>query len=579
MREATFVENADQLGDFFRWLSSRRCLLGVDTETTGLEWWTPHFTRLFTISDGDVSYAVPMDRWAGVTHEVEQYHGEIVMHNAKFDLHALGWHRKVHDSMIMSHLADPRPPHGLKELGELHVERKASWYERQMKADFKEHGWDWATVPVNWPSYWQYGAYDPWLTVKLAEHYGHVTQTSLYDLELEFMQVIRRTEERGMRVDLAYVRSKIDGATVRCAEIDEELRREWGMGEEGAGSNPTVVSCLLANGVRLTHTTAGGNVSVSEEALAGVDHPIVKLVLEHRHHAKRKGAWFQPFLEGSGEYLHPDIRTVGTRTARLTVSRPAMQTLPRGPEVRDAIIARDGHFLMLADYKQAELRVLAHFAQDKDMIRAFLDGEDLHQMLADVAGVPRQVAKPSWFAKVYGAGIHRFSETAGITEDEARAIYAALDARFPGIKRFIAKTADRAAERLVSDGEAWVRTPWGRYLPADLDHEHKLVNYLIQSTATADLPKEKAVLLDAAGWGEYITMPVHDEFIFDIPDYLREEAEHDIPKIMTELDKFRVPMEVDYEVVPRWGAKYPDSIAHLHGPAYDAGDYRLERAR
>ena len=565
MREATFVETADQLGDYFRWLSSRRCLLGVDTETTGLEWWTPNFCRLFTVSDGDVSWAIPMHLWAGAARETEKYHGPIVMHNAKFDLHALGWRRHVHDSMIMSHLRDPRPPHGLKELGERDVEYKASWYQRRLDEDMKAHKWGWDTIPVNWPSYWRYGAYDPWLTVKLAELYlPGLADDPLYDLELEFMQVIRRTEERGMRVDLPYVHSMIDAATDRCGEIDETLRAEYGMAvDESCGSNDVVARVLQANGVHPSQLgrTPGGAVSVAEEYLAALDHPVAALVLEHRGLAKRKGSWLQPFLGGSGEILHPDIRTVGTRTARLTVSRPAMQTLPRGPLVRDAIIAREGNMLLLADYKQAELRVLAHYANDKDMIQAFIEGQDLHQMLADVAGVPRQVAKTSWFAKVYGAGIHRFAETAGISEEEAKAIYAALDARFPGIKRFLKKLDDTAQERLYQDGEGWARTPWGRYLPADEGHEYKLGNYLIQSTATADLPKEKAVLLDAAGWGEYITMPIHDEFIFDLPEYLVEEARQDIPKIMEEHERFRVPMTVDLDVYARWGDKYPDDYS------------------
>ena len=217
---------------------------------------------------------------------------------------------------------------------------------------------------------------------------------------------------------------------------------------------------------------------------------------------------------------------------------------------------------MLADYKQAELRVLAHFANDRNMIQAFLDGEDLHQMLADTAGVPRQKAKNGWFARVYGAGVPRFAETIDVSEDTARAIYAAIDSRFPGISRFIKHTQKVAEDRLVSDAEAWIRTPWGRYQPADLGYEYKLPNYLIQSTATADLPKEKAVLLDACGWGEYIIMPVHDEFIFDIPEDLCEEAAHDIPKLMEEHEKFKVPMLVDVDFYQRWGGKYPDGKEH-----------------
>ncbi|MCI0545567.1 MAG: DNA polymerase, partial [Actinobacteria bacterium] len=489
MREATLVTDWEDLSQFFSWFGTRRGLLGVDTETTGLEWWTPQFVRLLTVSDGDTSWAIPMDRWRGVGDEVEKYHGEIVMHNAKFDLHALGWRRKVHDSMIAAHLVDPRPPHALKDLGVRHVEARANWYQRMLDADMKSYGWGWDTVPLNWPSYWEYGAYDPWLTVKLAERYlPMVRNNPLYDLELEFMQVIRRVEERGMRVDRTYCQDQVLSAEYRCGEIYDECVRDWGFGEEGPGSNAQVVAALVRTGVHLRHRTPGGAMSVTEEILSEIDHPISKLVLEYRHLQKRRGSWFKPFLEfADGDILHPDIRTMGARTARLSVSRPAMQTLPRGPMVRDGVIAREGHSILLADYKQAELRVLAHYAQDENMIAAFLAGEDLHQMLADAAGVDRQPAKNGWFSRVYGAGVPKFAETVGISEEAAAAIYKAIDDRFPGIRRFLREVESVAQDRLVQDGEGWVNTLWGRYQPADVGYEYKLANYLIQSTATADL--------------------------------------------------------------------------------------------
>ena len=574
------VESFDDAMAFMRWLGERHenDAIAVDTETGGLEWWKQPL-RLVQFGDTQHGWALGWGDWAGLVRDVmRNYEGNFVLHNSKFDRHFLARENvelpieRTQDTMLMAHVINPARSIGLKNLATALIHPVAKEGERRMKQAMRSAGWGFDTVPIDFGPYWQYGALDAVLTAHLYDKFVPQVRGSfsdIYDLELAVSDVLWRMEQNGARIDLGYVSKKHQ-------EMDEYTTRlrKWvfdQFGVENATSNQQVIDRLLQDGVSLTKKTKKGNISLDKEVLEGLHgvHPLADAVLNIRNTEKLAGTYFKNFEEmADGEYLHPSIRQVGARTGRMSVSAPALQTLPRGSIVRDAFIPREDNSLILIDYSQVEMRVFAHFANESGMIDAIRNGVDLHTFVCrELYDIPadqdpprekRQITKNANFSKVYVAGVSTFARTAGIAEAEAKEFLAMYDERFPGVRAFH-KTVERMAnDRYLSEGEAYVTTPYGRRHPCDPDKLYKLVNYLIQGTC-ADLLKDKLVQLDAAGLSEYMILPVHDEVIFDAPTEEATEIKKTAEAIMREVDKFSVPLDVDGKIVGRWGDAYRES--------------------
>jgi DNA polymerase-1 len=248
----------------------------------------------------------------------------------------------------------------------------------------------------------------------------------------------------------------------------------------------------------------------------------------------------------------------------MSVSRPSLQNIPRTRLARWAFTAAEGNRLVLADFDQIEMRLLAHYAQEGAMIQAIRDGVDLHTFTAQRAyGVAeptraqRQVAKSSNFAILYGAGAAKFSETAGIPIHEGQAFLNMYREAFPGVAAFTRGVRSVGQRRLFAEGEGYVTTWGGRRLPSNPDKLFTLVNYLIQGSAR-DVMGSRMLAMASAGLDEYMTLPVHDEVVMDVPAGLVEDVVETIARVMPDNDSFAVPISAGVDVVDRWGEKYTD---------------------
>jgi DNA polymerase-1 len=187
----------------------------------------------------------------------------------------------------------------------------------------------------------------------------------------------------------------------------------------------------------------------------------------------------------------------------------------------------------------------------------------------------RQPAKSAGFAKIYGAGIETFAATAGIPLDEARHFMELYNEAFPGVDPFMGKVQAIARNRLRDEGAAWVKTPAGRRQVADPSKIYTAVNYLIQGTA-ADVLKQTIVRLDAAGLGEFMVVPVHDEVVFDVPLDQLEEVRRIAGEIMpVPAEQYGVPLTVGEDVVYRWGDKY-SKRGETHDDPVELADLGVE---
>lgn len=585
--EIYLVDNFKTATKMMKWLESLDpdTVMGFDTETTGLDIYSPDARlRMVQIGDENHGWAVPWDRWGGVVLEaIDSWEGRFSAHNLAFDYRAmlqladyrLPWER-FDDTMIMAQILSPGAPAGLKDLTDRLIDPRASQGEKELKAAFKNNDWNWATIPYNFPSYWYYSALDPVLASRLNRKLGEDIKpfSNIYDLEYAVRRVCAEIEHTGMRVDLDYVRQKHIEFSETVDAHHKEAEDRWGI---NIGSTPQLAEKFKEMNAKFSFFTPKGSPSVNEDQLKefmSSDNEevstLAKYVVETKKMSKIDSTYFLNFLEMNVDgVLHPNIRTMGARTGRMSVTNPALQTLPSGDSlVRSAFISRnEGETLISCDYSQVEMRLLTHYSQDEALITAFRTadetGSDFFTEMGrmvfndpdmDKEDKRRKLIKTLVYGMIYGASVKKSALTVGVPVDEMQEISDAVHKRFPGINKFMNDSIKMGEARLEKEGQGYVLLDSGRKLPADYDRMYSLVNYKLQGTA-AELMKLAVLRLDAAGLGPYIQMVIHDEVIFSIPD---DQVEYWMPIIedcMSYVNgEFAVDLLAEPEVLgKRWG--------------------------
>lgn len=578
------VNDMATANELMTWLGERRVGdIAFDTETTGLSPEHDH-VRLVQIGDEIHGWAIPWVTWGGVFLEVlKRYDGRLIAHNLKFDAAMVRStcgvdlpQDRCDDTRLMAHVLEPTYSTALKALAARHVDPAAGALQDQLGKSLNS-GWTWATVPIDYEPYWTYAALDTVLTARLAsvlrQRLVAARSTRAYELELAASWVCERMERNGITVDREYATAAFTAFKDEAKQLSDWCKENFGC---RPSQNADVAAALVAEGVNLPRTTRSGAVQLDKEVLGPIDHPLAQVVLRYRQLTKLANTYIKNFLEMTSDddpRLRPRINTVGARTGRMSMDTPNLQNLPRRSEtnaaaitVRNCLVASPGGVLLMVDYDQIELRLLAHLAGDEGLRAAFRNAADLDFFTAAARSIfndpglgrkddRRQYTKNAFYAMGYGAGAAKFAATAGLPLEAGQAIYNAIDSEFPGIRGFSREVEAKATMRMRDEGIAYVRSPLtGRRHPADDDRMYTLVNYLIQGMA-AELLKIKLVELDAAGFGPYMCLPVHDEVVFDVPaDQVREFAQTAV-QVMSDPAMLTVPITTGPSYGARWGEK------------------------
>lgn len=582
-----YVDNSDEAAKFVEWCKRPRHTVAIDTETTGLE--KDARIRLIQFGDDEVAWTLRWDWWKGpaleALHTFKRARQRVTFHNAPYDVPKIeaqsasdgdgfkfDW-GLVDDTMILSRLAAPLGSHSLKYLSAKHVDPRARAMQAVLSDAMAANNWTWETVPYEYEGYTVYAGIDCILTARLLpvlEAMPHSRE--LYATEMTTLEACIHMSEVGLRVDEAYCRQQI---TLLEQELEDVAQQGKDRHRFSAfGSNQMLIEKFQSYQEYWEERTDAGRVSIEAEILERLTiqaeseaaRDLARLALAHRTRVKLLNTYFRNMIVGSDAdgRVHPDINTLEAVTGRMTVKgQPAMQTLPRGPRVRRGFLASPGHSLLLADYAQIEMRLLAHFCQDPALMEA-IKGTDLHRAVAgmifgeeNVTAELRQLAKSSSFAVIYGAGPEKFSHTAGVSVEQGSAFLDAYHDRFPRIKQFTQEVQNVARVRERKGEGAHVTTPAGRKLQMRKREAHyTLVNYLIQGSA-ADVFKQAIARMWATDLGPMMRLPVHDECIFEVPDDLDpEEVKHEIVKTMEDYT-MRVPMAVEATgPFENWAQKY-----------------------
>ena len=406
---------------------------------------------------------------------------------------------------------------------------------------------------------------------------AHQLTRLLQDIEIPLIPVLVDMETTGILVDRELLGEMSRAFNKELTALEFDIYKAAG-GEFNINSTPQLRTVLFER-LKLpvqkrTKTGASTDVEVLEQ-LAALGHEVPRLMIEYRELTKLKSTYVDAlpgYIRSDTGRVHTSFNQTGAATGRLSSSDPNLQNIPvrtrRGGEIRRAFIAPPGHLLLIADYSQIELRLLAHLSGDPSFVAAFQRGGDIHRQTAAVIfGIPeekvtsemRARAKTINFATIYGQGALALSRQLGITLEEAKAFIKQYFERFAGVRAWLDKTVEEARHR------GFVETLFGRrrYIPELRDRnfsirsfgERTATNSPLQGSA-ADLIKIAMIRIHAAlkreGLRARMLLQVHDELVFEVPESERSVAQALVKREMEGVASLAVPLVVSVGAGKNW---------------------------
>ncbi|GAA8870682.1 DNA polymerase I [Helicobacter pylori] len=387
-------------------------------------------------------------------------------------------------------------------------------------------------------------------------------------VETPFMKVLMGMEFQGFKIDAPYFKRLEQEFKDELKVLERQILDLIGV--DFNLNSPKQLGEVLYEKLGLPKNKSH---STDEKNLLKIldKHPSIPLILEYRELNKLFNTYTTPLLrlKDKDDKIHTTFIQTGTATGRLSSHSPNLQNIPvRSPKgllIRKGFIASSKEYCLLGvDYSQIELRLLAHFSQDKDLMEAFLKGRDIHLETSkalfggDLAKEKRSIAKSINFGLVYGMGSKKLSETLNISLNEAKSYIEAYFKRFPSIKDYL----NRMKEEILKTSKAF--TLLGRYRVFDFTGANDYVkgNYLREGVnaifqgSASDLLKLGMLKVSERFKNNpsvRLLLQVHDELIFEIEEKNAPELQQEIQRILNdEVYPLRVPLETSAFVANRW---------------------------
>lgn len=549
--------DVDEFKDFVR----RNPHLDFDTEGTGLDIFSRNYRlRLVQLGAGFDSYVLPVElgpRYAWLAAQALRFATSVTAHNLTYDALVADAHLGVpleelfpkgFDTGIASRLLDSRAAHegghghSLEDLVAHFIDpgvaAEIKGSVREMAKELKTtKAKFWSTVPINHKGYNLYAGMDTIfagmlkkiLLSKLPEKSKRLLN---YEHELAMINAI--LTRKGYLLDLEYVEEKEKQLT-----MEQELyeREAANLGLENVNSPAQVGKALVKSGWHPEEFTDNGQPKVAKKALDALvkaGNPIADAVQKAKRANKWNEAYFRTFLTEADidGRIHAFINTMAARTARYSITRPALQTLPSFDfMVRMAFLADEGSANAGIDYVNQELRVMAVRSGDLVMLDAFRNDKDLHQITADAASraigreIARSAGKTANFSKAFGGGAKAISDGAGLDIQTAQLLSKTFDETYRGVKAWNDELMGIARKQGYI--ENWI----GRRLYVDKQRAYAALNYDTQGGAR-EITAQAQIRLHRAGYTDLMRLPVHDEIIFNLPIDTAEELAVELGHIM-----------------------------------------------
>ncbi len=503
---------------------------------------------------------------------------KLVLQNFKYDFsiikNSLDFELKLYaDTMILAWLLDSSSKIGLDALADKYFDHKMIAFK-----DVVKKGENFSNVDINEAC--NYAAEDALYTLKiyyaLLEEFKekeceHLVQIA-HDIEFDFIYVLANMEKNGIKVDVNRLKELKETNSIHIQELTSKIYEQSGV--EFNINSPKQLGSILFETLKLppSKKTKSGY-STNEVVLQKLkdSHEIIPLLLQYREAFKLQSTYIEPLLDlglkEEDNRIYTSFLQTGTATGRLSSKNPNLQNIPvrssAGAQIRAAFIPREGYKLVGIDYSQIELRLLAHFSQDKALVEAFKENKDIHRQTAvkifgeEEADSKRSIAKSINFGLLYGMGSRKLGDTLGIPAKEAKKYIDAYFENFVSVKDYLKSIEEKA----LTDG--YVETLIKRRRLFDFDSANAMmkaaflresVNTLFQGTA-ADLIKLSMIKI----FKEYqnnndikMLLQIHDELIFEIKESEIDKITKNIVEIMEDIYKLNVPLRVSKSVGLSW---------------------------
>jgi DNA polymerase I-like protein with 3'-5' exonuclease and polymerase domains len=572
---------------------SAHAAVGFDTETTALDPYRGRMRLMQFAAPGGAAYIIDLDYFrapdgtadraalAPLLEMLAAPRPVKVAHNAKFDAK---WTKHgfdtelggIFDTMLASQLVsagESEDRHSLAAVAARYLDETV---------DKSEQLSDWSGELS--ASQLEYAARDAALMLPLRDRLIELLKrdglVGVAQLEFECVVPVACLELAGIFLDAARWREQLAIVEKRRAILAEELQVM--LAEESSQQSffgPTRNDINLDSHVQLTKAL--------KRVLPGVElpnstrnwklqplaaeHEVIRVLLEYRTVQKALTSYGENILNeinpATGR-IHANFHQIGAPTGRFACTNPNVQQVPHAVEYRRCFRAPEGRKLVIADYSQIELRILAHVTEDKGFIDAFNSGADLHRVaaaqvfntpLAEVTKEQRDFAKRLNFGVVYGIGAQRFSMMTGIPLTEAESILARYFQTYRGLDTWLREAARKAVR------ERTARTMSGRLARFNFDAEDRQAASLAQRNgknmpiqgASADILKRALRLLHdrLKETTAQLVNIVHDEIVVEADAATAEEIARVVEEAMCAAGEeyvTRVPVKVETEVADEW---------------------------
>ncbi|WP_114636413.1 DNA polymerase I [Polynucleobacter necessarius] len=571
-------------------------LTAVDTETTSLDALAAELVGIsLSVKPGEACY-IPVAHRNGEVQLDRVYVLEKIRpwlesatklkvgQNLKYDTHifanyGITLRGIAFDTLLESYVLESHLPHNMDSLAERHLGMKTIRYEEVCGKGVHQLGFDQVDLKIAT----DYAAEDADITLRLHLELWPQIQESpgllyIYEqAEMPAMRVLGIMERNGIRIDSALLAKQGQQVGKRLLELEGEVHQL--AGQPFNIQSPKQIAEILFGRLELPviKKTPSGAPSTDEEVLQKLaeDYPLPARILDYRSLAKLMSTYIEKLprmADPKTGRIHTNFSQATAVTGRLASSDPNLQNIPvrteEGRRIREAFIPAEGCKLLSADYSQIELRIMAHIAEDENLLATFRDGKDVHQATAaEIFGVPledvnsgqRRYAKAINFGLIYGMSAFGLAGNLGIERSAAQNYIAKYFDRYPGVAQYMERT------RLEARENGYVETVFGRrlWLPkikGSNGHrrqgaERAAINAPMQGTA-ADLIKLAMIAIE--NWLEKeqlktkMLLQVHDELVFDVPFDEIELLQTKLPDLMCHGAQLKVPLMVSIGIGDNW---------------------------
>lgn len=576
----SIVKDASEVEAMTGYLTSNsEKLIALDTETNGLDLSNMKLEGI-GLGNKDKQFYIPeihfMEKEIKESFQEIFKHNRVIFHNAKFDLQVLKLFdlpipSKIHDTLILSWLFDENSAHDLKTLTRLYLSREVEHWEnidrtvsllRPKEEIIHDLGIYCCSDVVN--TYDLLSIFLPKIKrLGILKAYEHI--------ELPIIRVLADMELRGVRVDLKWLVQKETEIAQALKEYKRDLQESV---SEHVYSNfnfnsPQQLSTLLFEklGYVTTKKSPTGKYSTDKESLNEIiktheltEKDFVPLLLNFRELEKLHTTYFKALLDKSDKngIIHTNFLQHGTVTGRFSSRSPNLQNIPSRSDlwdVRRVFIPREGYKFLISDYSQMELRVLAHFSKDENMVKTFKNGGDIHTKTMELTGADRGTAKGLNFGLLYGMGSRTLAKTLDITIQEAKAYKAKFFQGYPLVGPFIQRMQNFASKN------GYIQTICGRRRNFGKMVENKWFNTITRKAVNSKVQGSAGDIMKLAMIKLYkflkpldahILIQIHDEVIVEVPVEKVDMIGEKVVEIMENVVELNVPLKASLKIGDYW---------------------------